>query len=168
MIAASIRSYLERALALRPVEDGWELHYGDAVLATLGNPAFVREVHCVTCDGQWTFERLRGGHTEARQGSAVIARYRSRVIPGGVIELPDEMKLRLRPPATSRTWRVRRGLRVVVLTISPTEAGWKVEFGALAREIYHLPLLTMFAFHAVLTEADRPAGGGGGDGGVGF
>jgi hypothetical protein len=146
------------------VDEGWELRYGDQLLATLGNPTFEAEVECVTRDGEWVFTRLRGGNTEASTGAAIVARYRSNVLPGGRIELGDGTRLRLRPPPPlGETWRVRRG-RDVVLALSPTS----VEFGPAARELHELPLVTMLAIHARLTEVDRPSGGGGGDGGTGF
>jgi hypothetical protein len=146
----------------------YELRYEDSVLATLDNPAFATAVECATRDGSWVFDRLRAGHCEARQGTAVVARYRSAFLPGGAIELPDGLELRLRPPGPGQTWRVRRGLRERVLQITATTGPWKVGFAAAAREIYHLPLLTMFAFYAMLSEVDRQGGSSGGDGGVGF
>ena len=53
---------------------------------------------------------------------------------------------------------MRRGPRERVLEIELTKHGWEIEFGPAAKEIYHLPLLTMFALHAVLVESDRPGG----------
>jgi hypothetical protein len=147
------------------VGEGWELRHEEQLLATLGNPAFAAEVECVTRDGRWVFARLRGGHTEAKTGAAVVARYKSNALPGGIITLPDETKLRLRPPATSQTWRVRRGVREAILELRLREVHWEIEFSPGARDIYHLPLLTMFAFHAVLVELDAPGGSTGGNGG---
>jgi hypothetical protein len=169
VITASIRSYLDRQLEVTVGEDhGYELRYGDSVLATLEDPAYVAAVECVTRDGSWVFERFRGGHCEARDGTAVVARYRSGVLPGGRIELPDGLELRLRPPGPGQTWRVRRGLRERVLGITAAKGPWRIEFASAARELYHLPLLTTFAFHAMLSESDKPAGPGGADGGTGF
>jgi hypothetical protein len=165
---ASIRSYLDRELIMVTVDDGYELSYEDQLLATLGDPAFEAEVECVTRDGVWRFARLRGGDTEAIAGSAVVARYKSNALPGGTITLADETKLRLRPPFMGDTWKLRRGARDNVLRIRPRNGPWQIEFGESAREVYQLPLLTMFAFHAMLVEFDRPSGGGGGGNGAGF
>jgi hypothetical protein len=141
------------------VENGYELRYEDKRLATLGDPKFEAEVECVTRDGAWRFARLRGGHTEATDGAGIVARYKSNALPGGTITLGDEIKLKLRPPVMGETWRVRRGIREAVLEIRAPKGPWEVEFAAGARDIYQLPLLTMFAFHAMLVELDRPSGG---------
>ena len=159
---ASIRSYLDRELTMFTVEGGYELRYGDQPLATLGDAKHEVEVECVTRDGSWRFASLRGGNTEARSGSAVVARCRSNLLPGATLTLPDETRLRLRPPVMGETWRVRRGLRDTVLHMRSPKGPWLVGFGHEARDIYHLPLLTMFALHAVLVHpggADFAPGG---------
>jgi hypothetical protein len=161
---ASIRSYLDRELTMFTVEGGYELRYGDATLATLGDPKFEAEVECVTRDGSWLFKRLRGGNTEAVSGTAVVARYKSNALPGGTITLGEGTKLRLRPPITGERWRIRRGARETVLSIRAPKGPWEITFGEAAREVYELPLLTTFAFHAMLVELDRPSGGNGGGG----
>jgi hypothetical protein len=161
---ASIRSYLDRQLEVVTTDDGYQLRGGEQSLALLDNPRFEASVSCVTRDGQWRFNRLRGGNTEAISGSATVARYKSNALPGGTIELPNETKLRLRPPFTSQTWRVRRGARERVLEIRVAKGTWQIEFTPAASEIYHLPLLTMFAFHAMLVEIDTPTGGSTGPG----
>jgi hypothetical protein len=164
---ASIRSYLDRELTMVTTEDGYELRHEDQPLATLGDPRFDAVVPCVTRDGSWHLRRLRNGDTEASDGAAVVARYDSNLLPGGTIELPDETRMRLRPPVTGETWKVRRGRRDEVLRMVRTNGPWRIEFTEAAREVYHLPLLTMFAFHAMLVEIDRPGGGGvSGDGGA--
>src|SRR3954454_3408189 len=165
---ASIRSFVDRELTMVTTEDGYELRHEDVALGTRGDPSFETEVECVTRDGAWTFARLRRGDTEARMGTAALARYRSGFLPGGRIELPDGRELRLRPPAVSETWRVRRGALKQVMWIRITKGPWEIGFGSLARDIHDLPLLTMFAFHAMLVEIDRPVGAGGADVGVGF
>jgi hypothetical protein len=152
VIAASIRSYLDRELTMVTVEDGYELRYEDVVLATLGDPKLEAEVECVTRDGTWRFASLRGGSTEARAGSAVVARCRSNLFPGATITLPDETRLRLRPPVMGQAWRVRRGMRDTLLDMRSPEGPWLVTIDPDARDIYHLPLLTVFALHAVLVQ----------------
>jgi hypothetical protein len=161
---ASIRSYLDHELTMVTTEDGYELRYGDSALATMGNPKLDAEVECVTRDGTWRFKRLRGGNTEAGLGSAIVARYKSNAFPGGVITLGEAVKLKLRPPIVSETWRVRRGARETILSIRAPAGPWEIRFTAAAREIYELPLLTLFAFHAMLVELDRPGGDGSGGG----
>jgi hypothetical protein len=158
-LRASIRSFVERELSMFTTDEGYELRVDDDVIATLGNPKFQAEVECVTADGSWTFVRLVRGHTEARRGTATVARYSSGLLPGGRIELgSDGIALRLRPPVTGETWRVRRGFAQAVMIRAP-QGPWEITFGRPARDIYELPLLTMFAFHAMLVEIDRPAGG---------
>jgi hypothetical protein len=166
---ASIRSYLDRQLDVAAIDDGYELRYVDQPLAWLGDPQFAAVVECVTRDGTWWFRRFKGGDTEATdpyEGAAAMASYKSGLLPGGTIQLSDETRFKLRPPVAGETWKLRRGPRERALEIERTKCGWKIGFGPLASEIYQLPLLTMFALHAVLVEFDRP-GGGGGDGGAG-
>lgn len=165
---ASIRAYLGGELSMFGLPDEYELRYGETVLATLQNPAFARDVECVTRDGRWVFRRLRAGNGQARDGTAVIARYRSGFLPGGTIELPDGVELRLRPPGPGQTWKVRRGLRERVLRITATKGPWAIRFDPAAGELYHLPLLTMFAFHSMLGEMGKLSGDGGGAGASGF
>jgi hypothetical protein len=157
---ASIKSYLDRELALPRVEDGYELRYGDLSLAWMEDPRNARTVKCVTRDGEWLFTRFRGGNTEAADARGeVVARYRSKLLPGGKIELPDGVLVKLRPPVLGETWRVRADRRALVLDMRAPWKPWLVRFGPGAREVYHLPLLTMFAFHALLVEADTSIGG---------
>jgi hypothetical protein len=144
-------------------EYGYEVRHENNVVARVGDPTFSAVVPCVTRDGHWQFERLRGGDTEATLGTAVIARYDSNLLPGGKIELLDGTRFRLRPPVVGETWRVPR-----VLEITRTAGPYKVRFREAAREVSQLPLLTMFAFHAMLVEHRPGGGGGGGDGAVGF
>jgi hypothetical protein len=168
---ASIKSYLDRELALPHFEHGYELRYGDLPLAWMEDPRGERTVYCATRDGSWLFTRLRGGNTEAtpaRGGDEPVARYKSKLLPGGTIELPDGTNVKLRPPVTSDTWRVQRGRRDLVLDVRDPWKPWLVRFGDAAREIYQLPLITMFAFHALLVETETPSSGDfGGPSGIG-
>jgi hypothetical protein len=146
------------------VHDGFELRHEDQVLAQLGDPRIARVVPCVTHDGEWRFERMRSGDTEATAGVAVVAKYKSNLLAGGEIGLPDGLELRLRPPVLSETWTLRRGLRERVLVIKAPAGPWRISFSDAAREIHQLPLITMFAFHAMIVEVDRPSGGASGGG----
>jgi hypothetical protein len=162
---ASIKSYVDRELALPRVEGGYELRYGDLPLARIEDPRNARTVTCTTRDGKWLFTRFRGGNTEATDARGdVVARYRSRLLPRGTIELPDGARAKLRPSALGETTRVFGDRRTLLLDIRAPWRPWLVRFGPGAREIYHLPLLTMLAFHALLVEVDTvvPAAGGGG------
>jgi hypothetical protein len=158
-IRASILSYVDRELEVLPGRDGHEVRYGDVSLAWVENPLFAAEARCTTRGAEWTFTRLRGGDTHAAIGTAVIARYDSNLLPGGKIELGDGSLFRLRAPVGGEIWRVRRGRRELVLDIRPLSDRWAIRFAPAAREVHELPLLTMFAFHAVLVEIDRPTGG---------
>jgi hypothetical protein len=169
----SIRSFVDRELTFEPVEHGYELRHEEFLLGSLGEPRHEAVVHASTRDGSWWFSRLRGGGvevSEAREGAPAIAEYRSNLVSGGSIELPDGVRLRLRPPILGETWRVRRGARELIMEFSKPWKPWRVRMTPAAREVYHVPLLTMLAFDAALVELDRPAGGAaGGDGGaVGF
>jgi hypothetical protein len=144
-------------------EEGYEVRYEEQLLATLGDPQFSPEVECVTRDGSWRFIRLKRGNAQALDGTAVVASYLSNLFPGGTIELTDSSRFRLRPPLPwTETWKLRRGRELVVALRLE-----KVVFGPAAREVYQLPLLTLFAFHSMLIEYSRQSGGGGGDGGGG-
>jgi hypothetical protein len=161
---ASIRAYVGRELRMVPLVPGYELRDHDTVLARLSDTAFARVVDCVTRDGSWQFERRRGAEIEVTQGGAAVARYQSNVLGGGAIELPDGLRLRLRPPVIGQTWRVRRGLREIILLFGTRDDVRELEIAPGAQDIYHLPLLTMLAFYAMLVEIDTPSGGGGGAG----
>ena len=156
----SILSYVGEHIGAVEVDDGYELRHGDHVLGWLGDPKFELAVRCVTRGSEWTFKRLRGGDTEATSGTAVVARYKSNFLPGGTIELPDESRFRLRPPATGEKWRLRRGRREILLELRPMRDGWEIRFKPAAREIHQLPLVAMVALHAALVELDRPTGDG--------
>jgi hypothetical protein len=161
VIAASIRSYLDRELGMVNTEEGgYELRYEETVLATLGNPRIQAEVECVTRDGTWRFVQLRNAHAEAMLGTAVVATYRSRALPGGTIVLGDDTKLRLRPPIVGDTWRLRRGRRDTLLEMRSGKHEWRLRFGHTARELHELPLVTMFAFHGAAMEMARSPEGG--------
>jgi hypothetical protein len=160
----SISAHVHRDLQMFTVDPGYELRHGDQPLGSLsGDPRLAATVECATGNGAWLFARLRGGNTEALANDAVLARYKANLLPGGTFELPDGTKPKLRAPIPRRPWRVPD-----VLAIHAKDGPWELRFGAAAREVYHLPLLTMFAFHAMLVELDRPSGGGGGDGPIGF
>jgi hypothetical protein len=162
-LQASIRSYLDRELSLSAPYDGYELRYGDLTLARMENPRQAPTVSCATRDGDWLFTRFRGGHTaatDARGGDDVVARYKAKLLPGGTIELPSGPRIKLRPPSLNRTWKAHADRRAPVLDFRRHEDEWLVRFGEAARDVYHLPLLTMFAFHAVLVETDAPTTGG--------
>jgi hypothetical protein len=160
---ASIKSYLDRELSVPRVEEGYELRIGDLPLARMEDPHDGHTVTCTTRDGEWFFTRYRGGNTEATDVRGdVVARYKSKLLPGGTIELPDGVRVKLRPAALGETSRVRDARRALVLDIRAPWKPWLIRFGEAAREVYHLPLLTMFAFHALLVEADMPHGVTGG------
>ena len=165
---ASIRSYAGHELEIGRVlgEDAFEIRRGDQRLAWLGDPAFSGEVDCLTRDGVWSFNWLRGGKTEALLGTAVVARYTSGVLPGGRIQVGEEPHFRLRPPRPweDQLWRVGRG-REPVLRLRTGDAPWRIEFAGGARHLESLPLLTTFALHAVLVERAIPAAAEGGNGG---
>lgn len=150
---------MERELLARRVEESWEVREGDLVFASLEDPKTTADARCVARDGDWRFARLRNGHIEATMGTAVVARYESKLLPGGVIVLGDEARLRMRPPVLGDTWRLRRGRREVVLEVAPQRYGWAIRLNQPARELQPLSLIALFAFHAVLTELDRPTGG---------
>jgi hypothetical protein len=154
----SILTYVEGHLGAVEVDDGYELRYEDRVLGWLGDPKFERTVRCVTRGSEWTFTRMRSGDTEATSGTAPVARYKSNVLPGGTIELPDESRFRLRAPVTGELWKLRRGRREVLLALRPMRNGWEIRFEPAAREIPQLPLVTMVALHAVLVEVGRTTG----------
>ena len=165
---ASIHAYVDRDLTFAHLDDGYELRYEDVRLGWVGDPTYERVALAVTRDGVWWFARTRGPGTEVselRDDSPVIARYASKLVPGGTIELPDGARLRLRPPVLGETWRVRRGAREQILELGEPWKPWRTRLAPAARDIYHLPLLTMLAFHAVLVEMDSRAGGGEGGGG---
>jgi hypothetical protein len=152
---ASIKSYLDRELALPRVEDGYELRYGDLPLAWMEDPREAAAASCATRDGEWLFTRFRGSNTEATDARGdVVARYRSKLVRGGTIELPDGVSVKLRPSVLGETTKVVGDRRTLVLDMRAPWKPWLVRFGPGAREIYHLPLLTMFAFHALLVELD--------------
>jgi hypothetical protein len=167
VIAASIRSYVDRELQVFTVDEGYELRHGESPLATLGDGLTERSVDCVTRDGSWVFTTKRGNNVEISDGSATVARYQSGLLPGGRIELPDGSKVRLRPRSAGAKWRVELSRREPVLDLRAVKGPWVVEFGPAAREVYHLPLLTMLSFHAAMIESRTPSSGGG-DGGIGF
>ena len=154
----SIVSYAGERVGALAVEDGYELRHGDRVLGWLGDPKFEASVSCVARASEWRFTRLRGGGTEATSGSAVVARYKSNLLPGGTIALPDESSFRLRPPVTDVLWKLRRGRREVLLAFRPMRDGWEIRLEPAAREVHQLPLIAMFALHAVLVEVGRPSG----------
>ena len=152
----SIRSYVDRELQLREtLDDTWELRYGDVLLGRLGDTRYAT-VECTTRDGVWVFTRERGGDIEATQGTAVVARYESGLMPGGPIELVTGARFKLRPPIVGETWRIRN-----LVDFKPEEGVWSIGFGERAREVYELPLLTMLALRAILSE-HRYSGDGGG------
>lgn len=165
---ASIRSYAGHELEIDRVlgEHAYEIRYGDSELAWLGDPAFSSVVQCVTRDGEWTFEWLRGGKTEARLGTAVVARYGSGLFPGGRIRIGEEVSLKLRPPPPlgRSTWRVQRG-REALIDFHMLSDPRRIAFSDAARYLESLPLLTTFALHALLVEQAVPGAVGGGDGG---
>lgn len=143
----SIRSYVDRELQLvETLDDGRELRYGDVPLARLGDPRYTA-VECTTRDGGWVFTRKRGGDIEATLGTAVVARYDSGLMPGGPIELASDARFNLRPPVVGATWRIRG-----VAEFTHEKDAWWVRFGERAREIHELPLVTMLALYALLTE----------------
>jgi hypothetical protein len=154
----SILSHVEEPIGAVEVDDGYELRHGDHVLGWLGDPRFELAVRCVTRGSEWTFTRLRGGDTEATSGTALVARYKSNLLPGGTIELPDESRFRLRPPVTGEFWKLRRGRREVVLALRLMRDGWEIRLDEAAREIRQLPLVAMVALHAVLVEVGRTTG----------
>jgi hypothetical protein len=149
-----------RELLARRVEDGWEVRDGGELFGSFGDPKAAAAVRCVTRDGAWEFRRLRGGNTEATMGTAVAARYESKLLSGGTIVLPDDSHFRLRRPVTGEIWRLRRGRREVVLDVAPMRIGWAIRLEPVASELQQIPLITMFTFHAVLSELDQPGGGG--------
>jgi hypothetical protein len=167
---ASIRSFVDRDLTFCHLDDGYELRHEGLALGWVGESQRRAPARAATRDGAWWFDRLRGGGIEVseRLDGPVIARYDSKLLPGGVIELPDGVRLRLRPPIIGETWRVRRGIRELIMELREPWKPWLVRLTDAARDVYHLPLLTMLAFSATLVEMDRPGGpavaadGGGG------
>jgi hypothetical protein len=149
-----------RELLARRTEDGWEVCDGDEVFGRVGDPRESAAVECVVQRGRWVFRRLRGVECEATMGTAVVARYESKALTSGAIVLPDDSRLRLRRPVTGDVWRLRRGRRELVLEVRPLRVGWAIGLGPVAGEIQQLPLIAMFAFHAVLCELDVPNSGG--------
>jgi hypothetical protein len=156
----SILTYVDGRLGAVALGEGYEIRHEDRVLGWLDEPRLAPAVRCITRGSEWTFTRLRGGDTEATSGTAVVARYKSNFLPGGTIELPDESRFRLRPPATGEKWRLRRGRREILLELRPMRDGWEIRFKPAAREIHQLPLVAMVALHAALVELDRPTGDG--------
>jgi hypothetical protein len=154
-------SLVHDELTARRVVDGYEVSAAGELVGWLEDPKTTAEARCVARDGDWRFARLRSGDIEATMGTAVIARYESKLLPGGAIVLPDESRLRLRPPVLGDAWRLRRGRNEVVLEVAPERHGWAIRLNQPARELQPLSLIALFAFHAVLTELDRPAGGDG-------
>ena len=158
---ASIGAFVGRDLTAPHLEEGYLLSDGDRPLALLGELRWEKVVRGVAREGEWWFSRLRGAGIEVREQPGegpVIARYRSGILPGGQLELPDGMKLRLRPPLTGETWRVRRGRDAIAAFTDPWKP-WTVRLTPTARDVSHLPLLTLLAFAAVLVELDVPSGG---------
>ena len=154
----SIQSYVDRELRLiETLDDTWELRYSDTLLARMGDTRY-SQVDCTTRDGVWVFTRERGGDIEATQGTAVVARYVSGLLPGGPIELVTGARFKLRPPVVGETWRLRN-----VAEFKREKECWSVRFGEGAREVHELPLLTMVALRAILSE-HRYSGDGGGAG----
>jgi hypothetical protein len=155
-------------LVARYADDGIEISDPDGgLVGWLEDPRATAEARCLARDGDWRFTRLRGGDIEATLGTAVIARYESKFLPGGAIVLGDGSRLRLRPPVVGDTWRLRQGRRTAVLEVAPQRVGWAVRLKPPARELQQLSLITLFAFHAVLSELDRPTGGNGASGASG-
>jgi hypothetical protein len=166
---ASIRSYLDRQLTVVTVEGGYEVRHGERLLGWLENEWQRPVVECVTADGSWRFALQRDRRVLATTRGAsdeVIASFTPGLVTGGTIDLPDAPSLRVRAPALGETWRVRRGRRETILTIRAPTGPWEIDFTAAARELYHLPLLTMLAFHVVQREAARFEGGAAGGGGA--
>lgn len=164
---ASIEAYIDRELTAAHIDEGYEIRSGEQPLALLGEPRHEAVVRGVTRAGAWWFTRRRGAAIEVREqpdAGPVVARYRSSLAPGGTIELPDGTSFRLRPPLTGDTWRVRRGLRELIAEFRDPWKPWEIWLAPAARDIYHLPLLTLLAFAAVLVELDTPSGGGGASG----
>lgn len=50
---------------------------------------------------------------------------------------------------------MRAGVRREILGIRPRDGLREIEFGQPAREVYHLPLLTMLALHVMQIEGNR-------------
>jgi hypothetical protein len=164
----SILTYVDGRVGAVAVGEGYEIRHEDRVLGWLDEPRLAPVVRCITRGSEWTFTRLRGGNTEATAGTAVVARYKSHVLPGGTIELPDESRFRLRRPSmTEVAWSLRRGRREVLLELRPMRDGWEIRFEPAAREIYQLPLVAMVALHAVLLEAGQSTGDTGAPGPLG-
>jgi hypothetical protein len=166
---ASIRSYLDRQLTVVTVEGGYELRHEERLLGWLENEWQRPVIDCATADGSWQFALQRDRRVLATNRGAseeVIASFAPGLVTGGTIDLPDAPRLRLRAPALGETWRVRRGLRGTILTIRAPAGPWEIDFMAAARELYHLPLLTMLAFHVLQREASRYEGGAAGGGGA--
>jgi hypothetical protein len=160
---ASIHAYVDRDLTFAHLEDGYELRYEDTPLGWVDDPRHERVAIAVTRDGAWRFTRTRGGGVEVsepREDAPVIARYGSKLLPGGTIELPEGLRLRLRPPILGETWKVRRGPREQILELTPDRSRpWRARLSSASRDIHQLPLLTVLAFHAVVSEIDSPDGG---------
>jgi hypothetical protein len=160
-IRYSILSYADGRLGALAVGDGYEIRHEDRVLGWLDEPRLERAVRCITRGSEWTLTRSRTGNTEVTTGTAVVARYKSSVLPGGTLELPDESRFRLRRPSmTGVAWSLRRGRREVVLELRPMRDGWEIQFEPAAREIHQLPLVAMLALYAVVVEAAQPNMGG--------
>jgi hypothetical protein len=158
-VGGSIRSYIDRALTLVPVEGGSELRGDDGQLvAWLESEWERRVVGCVTGDGSWEFELDRANQVTARRtgtDGGVVANYRPALVSGGTIELADGTRLRFRPPALGETWRVRIGARRGVLRVRAEGASREVRFEPAAREVHDLALVTMLALHLVAVEGNR-------------
>jgi hypothetical protein len=154
----SFARFVHEDLSAERVIDGYEVQGGDEVVGWLEDPRTTPAARCVARDGDWLFRRLRGGSTEATMGTAVVARYESRLVAGGTVVMSDESRFRLRTPALGDTWRLRRARRELVLTVRPLREGWAIHLSAGTNQ--QLSLLTLFTFHAVLSELDRPMTGG--------
>jgi hypothetical protein len=156
-LSVSIRSCLDEELRFEEVDLGWALRSGPTLLASLVKVGH-DEVRCDTRDGTWRLTSRRGSRFDVyREGSdEPVARYLPHVLRGGRIELGGEQRYRLRPPPIwAERWRVTQSLRgPALLTIQPVGYHFRVAFGAPARPLLDLPLLTVIALRGVLLETN--------------